>query len=120
MLGIEESSAAIRCAQENQSQSGTQGVKFKFSRAEEALKTAEPVDLVIVNPPKTGLSKTVRDALLHLQPAEILYISCMPATLKRDLDDLIGYKREKLLGFDLFPQTTHLETLVKMVRKNLK
>ncbi|CCB90064.1 uncharacterized RNA methyltransferase pc0248 [Simkania negevensis Z] len=120
VIGVEESAAAIRCAQENQNQSGILGVQFKLGRVEEILKTARPVDLVIVNPPKTGLSKSVRDGLLRLQPTEILYISCMPTTLKRDLNDLIGYKREKILGFDLFPQTTHLETLVKITRNNFK
>lgn len=119
VVGVEESPAAVKCAKENQAQNAVRGVTFELSKAEKALKKTKPVDLVIVNPPKTGLSKPVRDALLELQPAEIFYISCMPATLKRDLTDLIGYERSEILGFDLFPQTTHLETLVKMVRKNL-
>ena len=71
-----------------------------------------------MNPPRTGLSKDVREALVHLEPHEILYISCMPSTLKRDIKDLKNYIYNEMIAFDLFPQTTHLETLVKMTKKN--
>lgn len=72
------------------------------------LRTFTP-DLIIVNPPRTGLSKEV---LPHLKAPEILYLSCMPSTLGRDLERLSShYTLEGVQAFDMFPQTTHVETL---------
>jgi 23S rRNA (uracil1939-C5)-methyltransferase len=78
-------------------------------------------DTVLVDPPRDGmekrLCKQIRD---HLKPERILYISCNPATLARDLSRFANegaYALERVEGFDLFPQTTHVETLALMRRK---
>lgn len=65
-------------------------------------------NVILVNPPKTGLSKEIFP-LLNAQ--KLLYISCNPSTLARDLNHLKDYKLKKIKGFDMFPQTTHVETL---------
>lgn len=67
-------------------------------------------DLILTDPPRTGMSPTVKEQINRLKPKWLLYISCNPSTLKRDLADL-NYKIEYVAGFDMFPQTDHMETL---------
>ena len=90
-------------------------VKFFCSKVETALpkllKTFIP-DLIIVNPPRTGLSKNIP---YLLQAETVLYLSCMPSTLARDIERLNSrYTLERVEAFDMFPQTTHVETLVQL------
>lgn len=78
----------------------------------------ERVDRVVVDPPRGGLSKDVRNALLLRRPARITYVSCHPAALARDLRDLADfYSIEHLAFVDLFPQTGHMEVLVQLVAR---
>ena len=71
-------------------------------------------DLVLVDPPRAGLDPHALAGLIKAEPARIIYISCDPATLARDLALLIaaGYSLESVTPFDLFPQTYHVETVV--------
>ncbi|MCS7247612.1 MAG: class I SAM-dependent RNA methyltransferase [Anaerolineales bacterium] len=68
---------------------------------------------ILLDPPRSGLSQTVREALARLAPPQIAYISCDPATFARDLRYLAqrGYRLEQLAFFDMFPQTYHIETV---------
>jgi len=76
------------------------------------------LDLVVLDPPRAGLSPSVRRDLLRLTPPSILVVSCDPATLARDLGALKErYRVERLVLFDLFPQTHHVETLVLLRRR---
>ncbi|HEX4963966.1 MAG TPA: TRAM domain-containing protein [Thermoanaerobaculia bacterium] len=76
----------------------------------------ETVDRVVVDPPRGGLSKDVRHALLLRKPARLTYVSCHPAALARDLRELTdAYRIEHLAFVDLFPQTGHMEVLVQLV-----
>jgi 23S rRNA (uracil1939-C5)-methyltransferase len=68
-------------------------------------------ELVVTNPPRTGMDQRVTAALERLAPRRIVYISCDPATLARDLTRLPGYRIDTLRAFDLFPQTAHVETV---------
>jgi tRNA/tmRNA/rRNA uracil-C5-methylase (TrmA/RlmC/RlmD family) len=69
-------------------------------------------DLVIVNPPRRGLSEGIRQRLLELQPTAIVYSSCDPQTFARDVSDLIAdYDLVTLSPFDMFPMTNHCEVL---------
>jgi 23S rRNA (uracil1939-C5)-methyltransferase len=79
-----------------------------------------PLDLVVADPPRGGLGKAVVGELLRLQPAEICLVSCDPATLGRDLGVLTtgGYQITEMDLFDLFPQTYHLETVVRLNRNS--
>jgi 23S rRNA (uracil1939-C5)-methyltransferase len=85
-------------------------------RVEHTLAELRPPDLVITNPPRTGMDARIPEALERLQPARIVYISCDPATLARDLSRLPGYRLQSMLAFDLFPQTAHVETVVVLDR----
>jgi 23S rRNA (uracil1939-C5)-methyltransferase len=75
-------------------------------------------DLVVVDPPRAGLGPEVTDALIRIAPAEIVYVSCDPTTLTRDLRTLLasGYALSSVTLADLFPQTFHLETVVELRR----
>jgi 23S rRNA (uracil1939-C5)-methyltransferase len=80
-------------------------------RAEDLLRKLEPPDLVIANPPRTGMDERVAAELERLRPERLVYISCDPATLARDLLRLEHFRLGVLQAFDLFPQTTHVETV---------
>lgn len=82
------------------------------ARVEDALRELRPPDLVITNPPRTGMDERVTAALVARAPKRIVYISCDPATLARDIRRLgDGYRVEGVEAFDLFPQTAHVESV---------
>lgn len=70
-------------------------------------------DVILVDPPRAGLAKAVREAILHLRPRALVYVSCDPATLARDAARLSagGYRLAHITPFDLFPQTYHIESV---------
>jgi 23S rRNA (uracil1939-C5)-methyltransferase len=82
---------------------------------------ANQPDLVVVDPPRSGLGEKVAGLLAALSAQRIAYVSCDPATLARDLVPLlgVGYHVERVHMVDLFPQTYHLESIVHLVRKSL-
>ena len=84
----------------------------------EILEQIKPVDLVVLDPPRSGLHAKARQALIDLNPREIIYISCDPSTLARDLKQLkeAGYSLHSVHAFDIFPQTAHVETIVVIHR----
>ncbi len=89
--------------------------RFIAGRVEDVLGTLLPADLVILNPPRAGLATQATELLLQHRPAGLLYVSCDPATLARDLAVLkAAYTITDLRCFDLFPQTTHVETVVEL------
>ena len=87
------------------------------ARVEDVLPGTLPADLVILNPPRTGLHERVPEAIMAgPSPATLIYVSCNPATLARDLTRLPGYRIESVVAFDMFPQTAHVETVCELVR----
>ena len=78
----------------------------------------KPVDLVVLDPPRAGLNPRARQALIDLDPKQIIYISCDPSTLARDLKHLTeaGFSLQTLHAFDMFPQTAHVETMTVLRR----
>jgi 23S rRNA (uracil1939-C5)-methyltransferase len=83
---------------------------------EEALPAALPADLVILNPPRAGVDARVTETLEAHAPdiRGLIYVSCNPATLARDLSRLPSYEIESLHAFDMFPQTAHVETVCEL------
>ena len=77
------------------------------------------IDAMIVDPPRKGLSKDTIDAILKIAPKRLVYVSCDPATLARDVKIITenNYKLEKVQPCDMFPQTVHVETCVLLVRE---
>ncbi len=84
---------------------------------EDLLPSLRPAAGVIVNPPRTGLGEEVTSRLSAQPPDHLVYVSCDPATLGRDIARLgTSYKVRDLRSFDLFPQTAHVETVVRLER----
>ena len=85
-------------------------------RVEEVLGDWLPTDVLVLNPPRTGVHQDV-PALLERdpKPRAVVYISCDPATLARDVARLPGYRVASLVAFDMFPQTSHVETVCELV-----
>lgn len=94
--------------------------RFRPLRAEAMLESAQAgeYDVVLVDPPRTGLSGDCVKGLLRIGVGRLLYLSCDAPTLARDLSQLCssGYRIARMQPFDMFPQTAHLETLVELVR----
>lgn len=76
----------------------------------------KPIDLVVLDPPRAGLNAKARQALIDLAPKEIIYLSCDPSTLARDLKHFgeAGYNLQSAHAFDMFPQTAHVETIAAL------
>ena len=85
-------------------------------RVEDLLGRLTAPDLVVTNPPRVGMQPQVPAELERRRPERIVYISCDPATLARDLSRLTGYRIGALRAFDLFPQTAHVETVAVLER----
>lgn len=97
--------------------SGPPGVRRRTGRVEEWLGRLGPPAVVITNPPRAGMAARVVEGLTTAAPRTIVYVSCDPATLARDLSRLSGrYRVSTVRAFDLFPQTAHIETVVCLER----
>jgi 23S rRNA (uracil1939-C5)-methyltransferase len=117
---VEGNRAALADARVNAKINHIGRCRFRAMLAEAMLATSTPgeYDLVVLDPPRTGLSKEAVAGLIALGPPRMLYISCDPPTLARDVRAVVaaGYRLARLQGYDMFPQTMHIETLVELVR----
>ena len=119
--GIETNRSSIKCAQFNVAINNIQNSQYFRGDTEAHLwkcaKKGESFDLVLTDPPREGMYKGIIP-LLKIFPKNIVYVSCDPATLARDLGSLCnkGYKIEKIEAFDFFPNTYHVETAVFLER----
>jgi 23S rRNA (uracil1939-C5)-methyltransferase len=93
------------------------GSRAVAGRVEDLLAGALPADVVVLNPPRLGLHERVSRLLQQASPAPnaLVYVSCDPATLGRDLARMARYRIESLRSFDMFPQTAHVETVCELV-----
>ena len=107
--------SAVNDAQYNAKINGVENLLFIKSTAYRHLKMrgGEVLDLLVVDPPRAGLTTGERDLILKNKPERIVYISCNPATLARDLGQLTagGYRIERMVLIDNFPQTYHIESV---------
>jgi tRNA/tmRNA/rRNA uracil-C5-methylase (TrmA/RlmC/RlmD family) len=113
VLGIEIEQSSVKCAEENAKLNRIKNVSFKCGRVEKLLPKLGTFDTIFLNPPRGGVEPNVIAALRKHPPKRLVYISCDPATLARDLKAL-GFKIEEVVPFDMFPQTIHIETLVSL------
>ena len=118
VVAVESAPAAIAALKENLSGTHVAPVKattLEFLRGAAKL---EPPDVIVVDPPRTGLGTETTELLGQIAAPQLVYVSCDPATLARDLRVLVGagYAIERLTLADLFPQTFHLETVVRLRR----
>ena len=122
VLGVEINADAIRDAKENATLNGMQNVEFYNEDAGEYIsflaRKKEKIDVVITDPPRAGCSMKFLKSLIELSPKRVVYISCNPETLARDLNVLVksGYRVKKIQGVDMFPHTNHIECVVALTR----
>ncbi len=116
VIGVECVAQAIADAKQNALRNNIGNVDFHCAQAEQFISSIEGIDIALLNPPRKGCDSTLLERLSILRPKQIIYISCDPATLARDLAILhgYGYHIETVQPFDMFPQTAHVECLVHL------
>jgi 23S rRNA (uracil1939-C5)-methyltransferase len=113
---VERSGPAVRDLEFNAQQAEIGNVSASRDASEEFLRGVRTSpDLIIADPPRSGLGKEATQELLRVKPNKLVIVSCDPATLARDLKVLLtGFGIEKMTLVDLFPQTYHLEVVVRL------
>jgi len=120
VYGVEIVAEAIADARRNAALNGLANVEFAVGKAEEIIPAwrADGItpDVIVVDPPRKGCESELLDTMLAMQPARIVYVSCNPATLARDLRVLVdgGYRVMEATPVDMFPQTSHVECVTRM------
>lgn len=120
VLGIEVNEYAIKDAIENAKLNNIKNIDFICGESGKTLNSIKfKPDVIVVDPPRAGLSKEAIDNIFKLNPKELIYVSCDPMTLVRDLN-LLNKKYEiiELTPYDMFPNTKHVECLTYMIKKN--
>ena len=112
----------IADARENAQLNDCQNVRYEVGHAEDLLpqwdKLGWRADVIVVDPPRTGLDRGLVDTLLKVQPARIVYVSCNPSTLAKDLQILKRkFDVEYVQPVDMFPMTAHVETVMLLRRR---
>lgn len=116
VIGVELNKDAVADARVNAKRNETSNIQFYLKDAGEFMaqlaEQNETVDVVFMDPPRAGSDEKFLNSLAILKPAKVVYISCNPVTLQRDLEYLVkkGYKAEKAVPVDMFPWTGHVET----------
>lgn len=123
VVAIEEVPAAVRKAETLARQQGIHHVEFIQGSAEwglkKVLRSGVAVDSLVLDPPRRG-AKEILDMICVMKPRQVIYVSCDPSTLARDLKFLVArhFQLETLQPLDMFPQTYHIESVTKLVRRN--
>ena len=117
--GVEIVPQAIDNARENAKINGIENVEFFVGKAEEVLpreydKNGIYADVIVVDPPRKGCDEALLNTILKMKPERVVYVSCDSATLARDLKILCAeeYELKRVSTTDMFPQSTHVETVV--------
>jgi 23S rRNA (uracil1939-C5)-methyltransferase len=118
VYGVEILPEAIDDARRNAELNGIRNVEFAFGRAEDVLpqwrRQGIQADVIVVDPPRKGCEPSLLDTIVAMRPARVVYVSCNPATLARDLRILEdgGYRAVEAQPVDMFPHTVHVECIV--------
>jgi 23S rRNA (uracil1939-C5)-methyltransferase len=120
VVGVDSNKQAIEMARFNAEANKCDNVEFILSKAEQVvrklIKQNKP-DCILVNPPRTGLDESVVQVILETHIKHVIYVSCMPTTLARDLKKLSElYEIKECVAYDMFPQTAHVETFVFLTK----
>ena len=125
VFGIEESPSSINDAIFNKKSNKIKNCYFYNEKAEDGLLILENEGIschtALINPPRAGCSEKMKKTLSSANPQKIIYLSCNPSTLARDISFFSkrGYKLSSVQPFDMFPQTYHIESLVKLEKNPL-
>ena len=116
VIGLELVESAVMDARKNCDTNGIDNCRFILGDIKDTLKTIPMApDLLVIDPPRAGMHKDVLEAVLKLAPGKIVYVSCNPATMARDLLELKTlYRVEAVQPVDMFPHTFHIESVAKL------
>jgi 23S rRNA (uracil1939-C5)-methyltransferase len=118
VTGVEEHSGAVDFAENNARSAGLSNIDLVRSSVRGFLsgELPEEVDLVLLDPPRAGTEKVVIENIIKIGPEHVSYVSCEPSVLARDLRRFAdgGYSIDSITAIDLFPQTHHVETVVRL------
>lgn len=123
VIGVEIVPEAVENAKENAARNGVTNTEFFCADAGQAAmrlaQNGEHPDVLTVDPPRKGLDETAVEAIAKMAPPKIVYVSCDPATLARDVKRFAGhgYRVMRVRAFDLFPRTHHVETIVLLTNQ---
>jgi 23S rRNA (uracil1939-C5)-methyltransferase len=124
VIGVELNKDAVKDAVVNAKRNETTNIEFYNNDAgvfmSQMAAKGELADVVIMDPPRTGSNPQFMDALAVLKPKKVVYVSCNPISLERDLEYLTkkGFKAHKAIPVDMFPWTSHVETVVLLSHKD--
>lgn len=118
VIAVEDDPESAILARQNLARAGAENVSLVAQSVEQFLRDSgvTGIDLLLLDPPRAGTAKSVIPAIAELRPAMISYVSCEPSILARDLRMLVdaGYSIEAITALDMFPQTHHVETVVRL------
>lgn len=117
VFGIEENKRAVELAEKNIEQARLENVRFfDYSVGDFLSQNSDAIDFALLDPPRSGTEDRTIEKLIALKPREISYVACEPSMLARDLRKLLDadYSINSITALDLFPQTHHVETVVRM------
>lgn len=121
VYGIEVEENAVNSGNISLDWNGVSNVEYSIGRVEDLITLYEDldVDTVVLDPPRPGVSKKVIKSLIRMKPREIIYVSCNPESMFRDISGLMSeyYIENHIQPIDMFPHTPHVEVIVKLVRK---
>ena len=123
VIGVEVVSSAIADAKKNSRENNIRNAEFLIGDAVKVLPRLLDADVhadvVVVDPPRAGCDRKVLETFAALEPEKIIYVSCNPATLARDLKilDELNYRVKKIQPVDMFPFTSHIETVAQIYRQ---
>ena len=119
VYGVEIVEAAVVNARENAKLNGMSNVHFTVGKAEDEAKKLPKPDVIVVDPPRKGCDEKLLETIMHYKPRRVVYVSCDPATLARDLKVLCmdgGYRLDKVQAVDQFSRGVHVESVVRLVK----
>jgi 23S rRNA (uracil1939-C5)-methyltransferase len=123
VVGIESGYSAIEDARKNAQLNGITNVEFIADDLQKGLKPLlerkQKADVIVLDPPRAGATLKTLERILAFVPRKIVYVSCNPSTLARDLKffHLFGFRLDRLQPVDMFPWTYHIECVAEMVRE---
>ncbi|MCY3729693.1 MAG: 23S rRNA (uracil(1939)-C(5))-methyltransferase RlmD [Nitrospira sp.] len=120
VTGVEENPYAVADAKRSASDNHVGRYRIRAAKVEDFLETVatDEYDVIVMDPPRAGLSRRCTESLNRIKVPRMLYLSCNPSSLARDLNRLCAtqYRVRRVRVFDMFPQTAQIETLVELVR----
>jgi 23S rRNA (uracil-5-)-methyltransferase RumA len=117
VTGVEIVDEAVEVAEKNKEDNEIENVKFICADAAQFIKENNTnFNTLILDPPRSGMNPKVLKYIIEMSPEQIIYMSCNPSTCRDDLRQLENYKIDFFEAYDMFPQTPHIETLMKLSR----